>query len=185
MKFEPRKIIRLQNYDYSTNGAYFITICVENGHEILGQIVGDGALDVPCKNDDFSSVHYVKLTNIGEIVKRHIENTDNAYDGEIKLDKYVIMPNHIHILIMLNNAESANSGTSRAPSPTNQKIPQIISTLKTLITKELGYSIWQRSFHDHIIRNEEAYKKIWNYIDTNPQNWGKDKYYNKNNYIKQ
>ena len=113
-KFEPRKIIRLQGYDYSQKDAYFITMCIENGHEILAQIVGDDAHGVP----------YIKLTEIGEIVKNYIENINYVYSDEVKVPNYIIMPNHIHMIIILYSVQiSGNngnqiSGTPWASSPT-------------------------------------------------------------------
>lgn len=68
-----------------------------------------------------------------------------------------------------------DNGTMRASPPT-QSIPQLVKSLKILITKEIGFSLFQRSYHDHIIRNEKEYKQIWEYIDTNPLKWEEDKY---------
>ncbi|MEG0911656.1 MAG: hypothetical protein RSF70_08760, partial [Ruthenibacterium sp.] len=62
-------------------------------------------------------------------------------------------------------------------SPTGQSISQLIKSFKTLVTKEIGFSSWQRSFHDHIIRNEQEYLKIWKYIDSNPQKWEEDGFF--------
>ena len=69
---------------------------------------------------------------------------------------------------------SEQDGTSGTPSPTNAVIPQLVSTFKRMINRKCGADIFQRSFHDHIIRNEEDYLRIWNYIDTNPVTWEKD-----------
>ena len=154
-----RKPTRLQNYDYSQNGYYFITICTHNKQKILCDIVGDGALDVP----------QIVLSKTGEIVDKYILSTNNI--SGIAVDKYVIMPNHIHIILVVKN------GTSRATSPTNNIISHSISTLKRFVNKDVGKNIFQRSFHDHIIRGEEDYLKIWNYIDTNPQKWRDDCFY--------
>ena len=85
------------------------------------------------------------------------------------MDKYVIMPNHIHMIIFLH-------GTMRASSPT-KNIERIIQSFKILVTKEIGDGIWQRSFHDHIIRGDVDYHKIWEYIDTNVLRWEKDCFY--------
>ena len=82
------------------------------------------------------------------------------------------MPNHIHIILIVDN-----NGTSKAPSPTNNVISHAVSTLKRFVNKEIGYNIFQRSFYDHVIRNEEDYLNVWNYIDTNPAKWQEDKYY--------
>ena len=154
-----RKKNRLKYWNYGRNGAYFITICTEGKKKILSKIVGDGAFDVP-KNI---------LTDYGEIVDKYI-NSSNNING-ISIDKYVIMPNHIHMIIIVENNET---GTSRAPSPTNSLIAHTISTFKRFVNIEIGKNILQRSFHDHIIRNEADYKNIWAYIDNNPLKWELD-----------
>ena len=168
-----RKKIRLEGYNYSQDGYYHITICVENGHEMLAQIVGDAAHGVP----------RVELTDIGKVVKHYIENIDIVYGDEVKTNKYVIMPNHIHMIIVINNNDSAvnNSGTPRAASPTKAKIPKVINSSKGLVTKKIGFSIWHRSYNDRILRNEEAYRNIWQYIDKNPVKWAEDRYYKEKN----
>ena len=89
------------------------------------------------------------------------------------LDKYIIMPNHIHLLIVINNGD----GTLRTASPT---IPRVIHGLKVVTTKQIGYIIWQRGYHDHIVRKEDEYMGIWQYIDENPAKWAEDKYYRGN-----
>ena len=156
MNLPKRKPTRLKNYDYSQNGAYFVTICTHNKQKILCDIVGDDAHIVP--------------KEYGEIVDKYIVNVP-----EIK--KYVIMPNHIHLIIQIEN------GTMWASSPTNQshsnKVSNIVRSIKILTTKEIGKPIFQRSFHDHIIRGEEDYLKIWNYIDTNALKWEEDCFYTK------
>ncbi len=159
MSLPQRKPTRLKNYDYSNNGYYFITICTENKRCILGKIVGDGALDVP----------KMILSEQGEIVEKYILSTNNI--PKLNVDKFVIMPNHIHLILSIQN------GTSKAPSPTNNIISHAISTLKRFVNKEIGHNIWQRSFHDHIIRSEADYLLIWNYIDGNLQKWEKDCFY--------
>ena len=154
-----RKSNRLKDYNYSQAGCYFITICVKDRQELLGRVVGDAAFGVPS----------VELTATGEIVKRRIERINQTSNRRV--DKFVIMPNHVHMLLALSD------GTPRAASPTKAVIPQTINAFKSLTTKECGFSIWQRSFHDHIIRDEAEYQRIWQYIDENPQRWNEDCYY--------
>ena len=97
------------------------------------------------------------------------------------MDKYVIMPNHIHLLLSV----AVESGTSRAPSPTttqkafraNQAVPHAISTLKRFVNRDVGYNVFQRSFHDHVIRGEQDYREIGQYIDQNPQKWQLDSFF--------
>jgi len=156
-----RKPTRLKGYDYGAPGAYFITICTQDRKELLSKIiVGDDAYIVPQNN----------LSEIGLICDKYINNITNKYE-DVTVDKYVIMPNHIHLLIFLH-------GTMKASSPT-KNIETIIRSFKTMVTKEMGNSIWQRSYHDHIIRGEKEYRKIWEYIDTNPIKWESDCFYNK------
>ena len=159
MTFTKRKPTRLNGYDYSTPGAYFITICAKYRKQLLSKIVGDDARIVPQNN----------LSKIGLICERYINNINIKYENAT-VDKYVIMPNHIHLIIFLH-------GTMRASSPT-KNIETIIRSFKTMVTKEIGNSIWQRSYHDHIIRGEKDYQKIWEYIDTNPIKWELDCFYN-------
>jgi len=151
--------MRLKEYDYSSAGYYFITICIKNRHELLGEIVGDAALGVPPG----------KLTKVGTIVRQRIERINTS--SHCQVDNFVIMPNHVHLLLAIK------SGTPRAASPTKAAIPQIVNALKSLTSKEFGESIWQRSYHDHIIRDEFEYRRIWQYIDNNPATWTNDCYY--------
>ncbi len=159
-KLPKRKPIRLKDYDYSTPGAYFITICTKDRKELLSQIiVGDDAYIVP-------KLH---LSEYGLICDKFIKNINVKYKN-VTIDKYVIMPNHIHLIVVLD-------GTMRASSPT-MNIESIVRSFKIMVTKTIGDSIWHRSYHDHIIRGDEDYRKIWEYIDTNVLKWEQDCFYN-------
>ena len=153
----------MPHFDYNTPGAYFITICTEGRRPILSTIVGGGALDAP----------YAHLTSIGQVVQRHIIS-GNRIPG-VTVDKYVIMPNHIHLILLVE--DTASAGTSRTPSPTNAVIPHFVSTLKRFCHRDNGTPIFQRSYHDHVIRDEADYLKIWQYIDNNPARWQEDCFY--------
>ena len=163
MVLPQRKPNRLPDFDYSTPGAYFLTICTEGRINMLCNIVGGGALDAP----------KIRLTHAGAIVKKHLLS-GNQLPG-IKIDKFVIMPNHVHMILFLD--ETAIGGTSRAPSPTNAVIPHFISTWKRFCHRDLGQKIFQRSYHDHVIRNDADYLKIWEYIENNPYRWKEDCFY--------
>lgn len=139
-----------------------MTICTKDRGCIFGEIVGDGVLDVP-------KIHF---SIYGNIVNQRIIEMNNTYEN-INVEKYTILPNHIHLLIHINN-----SGTSRTPSPTNAVIPSFVSTFKRLTNKQIGERIWQRSYHDHIIRDENDYLNILEYINSNALKWRDDKYYN-------
>ena len=104
----------------------------------------------------------------------------NFYQN-IGIDKYVIMPNHLHLIIKITD----NNGASGTPhqrcvgdaTPYNNLLSSFVGALKRFTNKTANCNIWQKSFYDHIIRDETDYLKIWNYIDTNPQKWAEDKYY--------
>jgi REP element-mobilizing transposase RayT len=143
-----RKKIRLKYYDYSQENMYFITICVKDRLEILGKIEED---------------NHIKLTKEGNIVKQNIYRLEEIYTNII-VDEYIVMPNHLHILILINYKDGIT-------------ISKIIKHLKTNISREIKYSIWQKSFYEHIIRNEKEYLKIKEYIKNNVINWRTDKYF--------
>lgn len=159
MKLPCRKSTRLSGYDYSSEGAYFITICIKDKKCLLSRIVGDDALGVPENH----------LTKTGRIVEKYILSGRNM--DIVAVDKYVIMPNHIHILLIVN------TGTPRASSPTTAVVPRFVAALKRFVNKEIGVDIFQRSYHDHIIRNQKDYLRIWEYIENNPKQWQLDCFY--------
>ena len=123
-----------------------MTICTHDRQHILSDIRRGGAL----------------LRPTGEIVKKNIYDMEKRYG--VKVHPYVIMPDHIHMIIHIN------SGTMWASSPTKE-IKNIIRSLKILTTKEIGESIFQRSYYDHVIRNQKDYNEIWEYIENNPKKW--------------
>jgi len=166
MEVPKRKRTRLKYYDYSKPGVYFITICVKERKKLLSKIIDKG--------DEYEFPENV-LTKYGEIANKYINKMNEFYDN-ISVDKYVIMPNHIHLLIRIfdNNQRNGPSGT---PVPTNSTIAQFVSTLKRFCNKEYGENIWQTRSNDHIIRGENDYQNIWKYIDTNVYRWKLDCFY--------
>ena len=156
MSLPKRKLNRLAGYDYSQNNAYFVTVCVKGKRHILWNAV-DHSTTV--------SIEDIPLSKIGKVVDAAINNIPKVYPNA-SVEKYAIMPNHIHLILLLTE----NSG-SVVRSPT---VSTIINQLKGFITKQVGYSIWQISFYDHIIRNDEEHRLVWDYIDTNPINWRDD-----------
>ena len=162
MNLPKRKPTRLKKFDYSSEGYYFVTICTQNRKNILSDIIVGEGFPLP------------QLTTKGKIAEKYIIDVNKKYSC-IKIEKYVIMPNHIHLILSIENDGRGN------PSPT---ISNVIGWLKYNITKQInkthnkvGENIFQRSFHDHVIRDEDDYLKIWNYIDTNPQKWEDDCFY--------
>lgn len=162
MELSERKPTRLKNYDYSTTGAYFITVCTQDRKEILSTIVGEGSA-LP------------ELTTYGEITDRIINEIPDKYQN-VSVDHYVIMPNHIHLILSIRK-ESGRAD----PSPT---ATSVIGWLKYRTTKEIlqingniNQKIFQRSFYDHIIRNRDDYDMIARYIHDNPMKWKYDRFY--------
>ncbi|MGN0520672.1 MAG: transposase [Candidatus Fimenecus sp.] len=146
-----RKKNRLEGYDYTQPNYYFVTVCVQDREPILSRIVGGDALIAP------RSV----LTPIGTVVEKHIQKINTVY-ADVAVERYIIMPNHIHLLLLIDRFDV---GTMRASSPTN--LSTVIRSLKTFVTKEIGQNIWQRSFYDEIIKNETHFQRAWDYIEYN------------------
>ena len=157
-----RKHPRLKGYDYSRGGAYFVTICTRNREKILSRITSVGP------DDSIGPIPLLSKT--GEIVGRYILGIETAYP-DITVDQYTIMPNHIHLLLRFPTPEGGPMGSS---GPT---LGMVVRGMKRMVTKEVGYSIFQPSFYDHIIRDETDYLTKWNYIETNPARWTEDEYY--------
>lgn len=164
MDLPKRKPTRLADYDYSSDGAYFITICTHNRKNLFSNIVG--------------AIHEspeIQLNFNGKFVDNYINQLNTRF--ALKIDKYVIMPNHIHLIAIIDERSIRESTLHK-----RSIISNAIGYLKMNVSRDIhknGYSqnIWQRSFHDHIIRDEKDYLKIWNYIDTNPQKWNEDCFY--------
>ena len=165
-----RKIIRLQGYDYSQNGAYFITICTYERALLCGDVGAD-------------SISARMIANV-------FEKTINQYK-DVDCPKYVVMPNHFHAIIIIEkDYELTNSnGQRRADIESAPTISDVVQTFKRYSTVEyiklvnqgilppFNKKIWQRSFHDHIIRNDEDFRRIWEYIENNPFKWESDCFY--------
>ena len=169
---QTRKPLRLSNYDYSQNGVYFVTVCTKDKAHLLGSVVAGR----------------VVLTACGRVVEEAVQAIPGVYPG-VMLDHFVVMPNHIHLLVRLESGpprcaaptdaacwparQAADEGTVGAGHwPARQtSLPKIISALKSLTTRRCGLPLWQRGYYDHIIRDETDYLTRWNYIDTNPARW--------------
>ncbi len=158
MELQKRKPNRLRHYDYSQNGAYFITICTDNKKPILSHITVGTSIARP----------QVQLTKIGIAANQGIKNIEKHYKN-VFVDHYVIMPNHIHLIIRLDY-----------PSGRAMLVPtvsRIIQQFKGYVSKLVGLPIWQKSYYDHIIRDEYDYFIKWQYIDDNPAKWADDELY--------
>jgi len=159
MEYKSRKANRLPGYDYSDRGIYFITLCTNRGECLLGDI--DESPTTPA---------LVELSAYGHIVSRLLHDIPTYY-RHLSIEKYIIMPNHVHFLL------SVQTSTTPERAGANAVVPKFVSTFKRFVNREIGINIWQRSYYDHIVRNERSYQKIWQYIDENPTKWREDRFY--------
>ena len=175
-KIHHRRSIRLKGRDYSQEGYYFVTICTKNKIECFGKIINGRMV----------------LNEHGGIVNQCWHDLPNHYHN-CRLDEFTIMPNHIHGIVIIDNSDTEmNSvvgtgcvvGTGLKPVPTGIKqysLSEIIRGLKTFSSRKINEQNpnltfrWQKSFYDHIIRNEKSLDKIREYIRNNPPQWELDK----------
>ena len=166
-----RRSIRLRGFDYSSDGAYFLTICVRNRECLLGEI------------HDRQMI----LNSYGEIVKNIWENLPNQV-SEINLDEYIIMPNHFHAILFIeksfDSAKFYNDLDVNEPKDRRKMLlPKVVGRFKMLTAKminqsqEIGGVFWQRNYYENIIRSEEDCQKIRGYIIDNPMRWEMDEHY--------
>ena len=149
-----RKPNRLEGYDYRRARPYFLTVCTMQHRCILGRVVPGSV----------GELAHVALTREGRIVENTVREISRHYP-QAAVEKYVVMPNHLHLLLWL----------LCDPSPVS--VSHIIQQMKGAATKKIGAAIWQKGFYDHIIRCQADYREIWQYIDNNPQKWALDKFY--------
>lgn len=173
-KLVQRKETRLKDYDYSLNGYYFVTVCSKDRQNIFGKYKCPVGAALASARDN------IQLSIIGQIIEKQWQCIPNQYNN-VKSDQYIIMPNHIHgILIINNNDIHKRAQTSSAPT-----LSSIIRSFKSKSTMEylkyindydlnISGKIWQRSFYDHIIRDDRSLAAIREYIVKNPENWEND-----------
>ncbi len=167
MKYNPeehhRKSIRLREYDYGQVGVYFVTICTHERECVFGEVV-DGQM---------------RLNEVGRIVEDEWYKTAEIR-GNVVLDVSVVMPNHLHGILIITDAVEA---TRRVASTTLRPntLGSIIGQFKSVATKRINElrqtpaaPVWQRNYYEHIIRNEKDYLRIYEYILNNPAKWQED-----------
>jgi len=174
--FSQRKSIRLPEFDYSQSNYYFITICTHQKSHLFGRVVNG----------------QVVLNGFGNIINNELIKTP-LIRREIDLIKYVIMPNHIHVLILINNVGASgnspvnnkqitNWANGRSPLRMKPKsVSSFVAGYKSVTTKSIniirrmpGCPVWQRNYYEHIIRDDDDYASTWEYIDQNPDKWNFD-----------
>ena len=167
-----RKRNRLAGYDYSTPGYYFVTICTKGMLEYFGCIQNREML----------------LNDKGRIVQDRIRWLENHFEY-IKIIKSVVMPNHVHFIIQIIDDVDVGTGRDLSDKKTGttpelslhkiKSISELVGAFKTMSSKLIHQSglnefQWQRSFYDHIIRNDEELIRISDYIEKNPLMWKQD-----------
>ncbi len=162
-----RKNIRLQGYDYSQSGLYYVTVCTDFKEKILWNKNSDNKTD---------------LSPVGKIVDDSIKFIDANYDNVV-IDKYCIMPNHIHLIVDLGMSESRRGSLPlrESENQNNIELHNVIGRMKSYTTRQYKILsrnqkavLWQRNFYEHIIRNDEDYAEKWQYIDENVIKWNLD-----------
>jgi REP element-mobilizing transposase RayT len=166
MKFDPkihhRRSIRLQGYDYSQAGAYFVTIATWQREMLFGETV-DGDM---------------QLNDFGKIVSEKWQWLETQYEY-VELGAWVVRPNHFHGILLIH--DRGRGGSRPAPTPPIKPLGGLIGAFKTVSTKQInllrdteGQVVWQRNYYEHIIRNEPEMDRISRYIESNPLRWADD-----------
>ena len=161
-----RRQMRLPYWDYSQYGAYFLTLCAKDRKSYFSTIVGRGILDAP----------EIRLTSYGQYVQETLDYIAQ-HNAQIILHNWVIMPNHLHILVSVSKERDCVGGASGMPRPTEAVIPKLVSSLKRFTNRRAEIQLWQNGYYDHIIRDDADFTHKWKYIDSNPYNWLEDDYY--------
>ena len=172
-KFPQRKSLRLKGYDYTQSGAYFVTICTHRRYLWFGDVV------------DAAMVY----TDVGEMAIERWLALPEHY-SYVELDMYVVMPNHMHGIILINKSSAENDIATSVTISTHKKGLQagslgvIIGTYKASVKRTLRRqqshmddTLWQTGFHEHIIRDEAGLNRLRRYILINPKKWEEDKFY--------
>ncbi len=161
MTLPQRKHIRLELFDY-TVGAYFVTICTKDKEHYFGEI----------------SNGEMQLTTIGKFLKIQIDATEQIRKGEVEIPCYVIMPNHVHLIVFINQSDAR--GASLQFGQQSGNLASVIRGIKCAVTRFANENAitfaWQSRFNDHIIRDQNEMNRIVDYIEQNPYNWLTDDY---------
>ena len=167
-EFPVRKNLRLREYDYNTPGAYFITFCTHNRSNILSRIVG-AIQESPVS----------QLTACGVIVDAVIQSIPEHL--HVTIDRYVIMPNHVHLIVVIAESDvlrAIRESPLQGRSIVSKAVGYIKMNASKAIRQQYGdVTVWQRGYHDHVIRNQDDYEMIAKYIHENPLRWELDKFY--------
>lgn len=167
-----RKPIRLTNYDYSKAGYYYITICTENMKKLLWKETEFNVNSSSKISAAGITTYSPPLSESGMFIETALKNIHTIYDS-IFVDEYVIMPNHIHFILVI---EDKCNGRRPMAAPTVSRIVQQFKGYVTKNCRQFGLCL-QKSYYEHIVRNEQDLKSIREYIVNNPIKWLDDDYY--------
>ena len=172
MEIPQRKLNRLSEYDYGQEGAYFVTLCTQNRARLFQMElpgVGNGLCVIP--HGLCAVPHGLCAVPEGNaIIHKWVQETENKFPN-IAIDKYVIMPDHLHLIVTIKERHAGRS------------LPDVMRFFKTMTTNDyirgvkdgtltpFDGKLWQKSYYDHVIRNQQDYNEIWQYIENNPTKW--------------
>jgi len=151
--------LRLQGYDYSRSGIYFLTVCVKNNEPMFGKIENG----------------IMQLNERGQIAQIELINTANHLQFE--LIEYVIMPNHVHLLAAITKPQPVGAAITPPEPLSKRMVPKIVQGYKAAVTRKLGFSLWQRSYFDIIVKDDEELQHIQRYTQNNPITWQRDRFF--------
>jgi REP element-mobilizing transposase RayT len=170
-----RRSIRLKGYDYTSAGAYFVTVCTHRREALFGE-VADGTMG---------------LNDYGRLVTSAWEELPNHHSGLV-LDAFVVMPNHVHGIVVLDRQgrpfDPGVVGAGFKPAPTappparRHGLPEIVRAFKTFSARRInerrrmmGHPVWQRGYYEHVVRDDRSLRRIIEYIIANPLHWAEDR----------
>ena len=159
-KFIERKNIRLNGYDYSKNGGYFVTVCTNDRSHIFGEITGNIVGATLCGRPN--EPH--------KMIEKWLFEIENKYPGT-KIDCFVIMPDHVHFVVIKPGDQIGSPLQQIVSWFKTQTTNEYIKGVKNGIYKSFDKHLWQRGYYEHIIRNQHDLEEIRNYIITNPLKW--------------
>jgi putative transposase len=161
---------RLAGWDYGSHGLYFITICTKDRIHYFGEIENN-FLDI--QGTDTQSIAYLRMTDIGKIAYNNWLHIPE-YHPYIELDEFVIMPDHIHGILFINNPDKQSWELSKFGSQ-SKNLASIMRGYKSSVKQYAAINniefAWQPRYYDRVIRNEKEYQNIRGYINDNPDNW--------------
>ncbi len=183
-----RRSVRLPNYDYASVGYYFVTICAYNHEHLFGEIVGANGCSPGVNASHDSGGNAMALNDFGRIVQDEWIKSQTIRD-EIELDEFIVMPNHIHGIVVIKRAtDMLTRASGRSPLPMHVRtnmgsktLSSFVAGFKSAVTLRVNQfrgaprmPVWQRNYYEHIIRCDKELNNVRKYIVNNPSQWADD-----------